>query len=548
MTADVSAEAPVENIDKIYLDAFQQESGSGGSRYPAVNQAISNKMFSGNLIWNYTGHGSYRRLAEEVVLDQDIINTFNNAGKLPLFITATCDVAPYDNPLVSSIGENLLLRENTGAIALMTTTRIVFAFSNRVMNENYLKTAFLKKPDSIYRSLGEAVRQAKNATYKFLGDVVNNRKFTLLGDPALTLAFPTYQVKTTAINGQSLTATPDTLKALSQYTISGIVQDNAGNPLNDFNGTIYPTIFDKSQTVTTLGNDPTSMVVPFQVQKSILFKGKASVTNGHFTFSFIVPKDISYQYGNGKISYYADNSNKDGNGFLSNIIVGGSGNGVADVRGPDIKAYLNDEKFVSGGITNDRPLLLLKLADSSGINVMGTGIGHDLVAVLDNDQKNTFVLNEFYESDMDNYRKGTVRFQLPSMTPGLHSLTIKAWDVANNSGQVILDFNVIAATDFTLNHVLNYPNPFTTHTTFWFEHNRPGEELNVQVQIYTITGKLVKSIRKTIFSPGNRSSDVEWDGRDDYGSKIGRGVYIYRLRAQTADGKAAEKLEKLFIL
>ena len=548
MTGDVSTEAPVENIDKIYLDAFQQESGSGGSRYPAVNQAISNKMFSGNLIWNYTGHGSYRRLAEEVVLDQDIINTFNNAGKLPLFITATCDVAPYDNPLVSSIGENLLLRENTGAIALMTTTRIVFAFSNRIMNDNYLKTAFQKKPDSSFRSLGEAVRQAKNATYNFLGDVVNNRKFTLLGDPALTLAFPAYQVKTTAINGKALTAVPDTLKALSQYTISGIVQDNAGNPLNDFNGTIYPTIFDKSQTVTTLGNDPTSMVVPFQVQKSILFKGKASVSNGRFTFSFIVPKDISYQYGKGKISYYADNSSKDGNGFLSNIIVGGSGNGVVDGQGPDIKAYLNDEKFVSGGITNDRPLLLAKLADSSGINIMGTGIGHDLVAVLDNDQKNTFVLNEFYESDVDNYKKGTVRFQLPAMTPGLHTLTIKAWDVANNSGQAILDFNVIAATNFTLNHVLNYPNPFTTHTTFWFEHNRPGEELDVQIQIYTITGKLVKSIKKTIFSPGNRSSDVEWDGRDDYGSKIGRGVYIYRLRAQTADGKAAEKLEKLFIL
>jgi hypothetical protein len=548
MTSDVSAEAPVENIDKIYLDAFQKESSPAGSRYPAVNQAISNKMFSGNLIWNYTGHGSYRRLAEEVVLDQDIINTFNNAGKLPLFITATCDVAPYDNPLVSSIGENLLLRESTGAIALMTTTRIVFAFSNRVMNENYLKTAFLKKPDSSYRSLGEAVRQAKNATYISLGDVVNNRKFTLLGDPALTLAFPTYQVKTTAINGKALTATPDTLKALSQYTISGVVQDNAGNPINDFNGTIYPTIFDKFQTVTTLGNDPASFVVPFQVQKSILFKGKASVTNGRFSFSFIVPKDINYQYGNGKISYYADNSNKDGNGFLSNIIVGGSGNGVVGTQGPDIKAYLNDEKFVSGGITNDRPLLLLKLADSLGINVMGTGIGHDLVAVLDNDQKNAFVLNEFYESDMDNYKKGTVRFQLPSITPGLHSLTIKAWDVANNSGQAVLDFNVIASTNFTLNHVLNYPNPFTTHTTFWFEHNRPGEELNVQIQVYTITGKLVKSIRKTIFSPGNRSSDVEWDGRDEYGSKIGRGVYIYRLRVQTADGKAAEKLEKLFIL
>jgi hypothetical protein len=548
MTGTVSAASPGENINKIYLDAFQQESGSAGSRYPAVNQAINNKIFSGTLIWNYTGHGSYRRLAEEVVLDQDIINSFNNANKLPLFITATCDVAPYDNPLVSSIGENLLLREKTGAIALMTTTRLVFAFSNRIMNENYLKTAFQRRPDSSFRSLGEAVRVAKNITYNFLGDVVNNRKFTLLGDPALTLAFPAYQIKTTAINGASLTGTPDTLKALSEYTITGLVQDNAGNLINDFNGTIYPAVYDKAQSENTLGNDPGSQVVPVQQQKNILFKGKAKVNNGRFSFSFIVPKDINYQYGNGKISYYADNGSKDGNGVLSNIIIGGSGNGVADVHGPHIKAYLNDEKFISGSITNERPVLLVKLADSSGINIMGTGIGHDLVAVLDNDQKNSFVLNQFYESELDSYRKGTVRFQLPTMTEGSHTLTIKAWDVANNSGEFTLDFRVLKQQNFALDHVLNYPNPFTTRTTFWFEHNRPGEELTLRIQIYTITGKLVKTIRTTIFSPGNRSSDVEWDGRDEYGSKIGRGVYFYRLRVQTQDGKAAEKLEKLFIL
>ncbi|THU41320.1 type IX secretion system sortase PorU [Niastella caeni] len=548
MTQVVQTAAPQENIDKIYLDAFRQESSSAGSRYPAVNQAINNKIYSGTLMWNYAGHGGYRRLGEEVVLDQDIINTFNNPGKLPLFITATCDVAPYDNPLVSSIGENLLLRERTGAIALMTTTRLVFAFSNRIMNENYLKTAFQKKSDSSYRSLGEAVRMAKNVTYNFLGDVVNNRKFTLLGDPALTLAFPVYQVKTTAINGQAVTSTPDTLKALSEYTISGTVQDNAGNTLNDFNGTIYPTIFDKVQTINTLGNDAGSQAVPIQVQKNILFKGKATVNNGRFSFSFIVPKDISYQYGNGKISYYTDNGNKDGNGVLNNIIIGGSGNGVNDPLGPTIKAYLNDEKFVNGSITNDRPILLVKLADSSGINILGTGIGHDLVATLDNDQKNEFVLNSFYESDVNNYRQGTVRFQLPVLAAGAHTLTIKAWDAANNSGEATIDFRVVAQQNFTLSHVLNYPNPFTTHTTFWFEHNRPGEELLIRIQVYTITGKLVKNINKTIFSPGNRSSDVEWNGRDEYGDKIGRGVYLYRLRVQTADGKAAEKLEKLFIL
>ena len=548
MTQAVQAAAPQENLDKIYLDAFRQESSSAGSRYPAVNLAINNKIYSGTLVWNFTGHGGYRRLAEEVILDQDIINGFNNPQKLPLFITATCDVAPYDNPLISSIGENLLLREKTGAIALMTTSRLVFAFSNRVMNENYLKTAFQKKADSSYRSLGEAVRQAKNVTYNFLTDVVNNRKFTLLGDPALTLAFPVYQVATTAINGKAVSSTPDTLKALSEYTISGTVQDIAGNTLNDFNGTIYPTIFDKAQTVNTLGNDAGSMAVPFQVQKNILFKGKATVNNGRFSFSFMVPKDISYQYGNGKISYYTDNGSKDGNGVLKNIIIGGSGNGVTDPLGPTIKAYLNDEKFVNGSITNDRPVLLVKLADSSGINILGTGIGHDLVATLDNDQKNEYVLNEFYESDINNYRQGTVRFQLPALAAGAHTLTIKAWDAANNSGEATLDFRVVTQTSFALDHVLNYPNPFTTHTTFWFEHNRPGEELLIRIQVYTITGKLVKIINKTIFSPGNRSSDVEWNARDEYGDKLGRGVYIYRLRVQTSDGKAAEKLEKLFIL
>jgi hypothetical protein len=191
---------------------------------------------------------------------------------------------------------------------------------------------------------------------------------------------------------------------------------------------------------------------------------------------------------------------------------------------------------------------LVKLADSSGINIIGTGIGHDLVAVLDNDQKNTFVLNEFYESEVDNYRRGTVRFQLPALPEGLHTLTIKAWDVANNSGEATLDFRIINNQNFSLEHVLNYPNPFTSRTNFWFEHNRAGEELMVQVQIYTITGKLLKTIRKAIFSQGNRSSDVEWDARDEYGDKLARGVYFYRLRVQTSDGKAAEKLEKLFIL
>jgi hypothetical protein len=535
------------NVEKIYLDAFQQQSNAAGARYPDANLAVNNSFFRGTLIWNYNGHGSYRRLAEEVILDDNIISTMNNANRLPLFITATCDVAPFDNPLQSSIGENLLLRENTGAIALMTTTRIVFAFSNRVINQNYLATALAKKPDGTYLSLGSAVKETKNLTYRFFGDIVNNRKFTLLGDPALTLAFPVNKITTTSITN-NLGVAQDTLKALSTYTVSGEVTDQSGNRISDFNGTIYPTVYDKVQQVSTRGNDASSVVTTFSARRNIIFKGKAQVTAGKFSYNFIVPKDIDYRFGPGRISYYGENGSTDGSGAFEKFQVGGSGDSSSDKEGPSIQVFLNDEKFISGGISNEKPLLIVKLQDSSGINIMGTGIGHDLVAIVDNDQSKQFILNEFYESDRDNYHKGTVRFQLPVLEDGLHTLTVKAWDVANNSNQTGIDFRIIKAQDLTLQHVLNYPNPFTTRTNFWFEHNRPGEELRVTVQIFTVSGKLVKTLRSTIITTGNRSSEVEWDGRDDYGNKIGRGVYIYTLSVQTSDGKTARKLEKLYLL
>ncbi len=547
-TNTASSTGPVFNIDKIYLDAYKKVSTPAGGRYPDVNTAILNRLSSGVLVWNYNGHGSNSRLAEEDIFDQSVINTLTNSDKLPLFITATCDFAPFDNPLVNSIGANLLVRPATGAIALMTTTRLVFAFSNKTINNNYIAVALQPRSDSSYRSLGEAVKLAKNITYQSPGDVINNRKFTLIGDPALTLAFPYYKVKTTAINGKPLSNIPDTLKALNQYSVSGVISDLSGTTITGFNGTVNAEVFDKPQTQTTLANDPDSYKAPFKVQNNALYKGKVQVINGSFSFSFIVPRDINYQYGNGKMSYYAADGQKDGNGAFTAFIIGGTGGSINDHEGPSLKAYLNDEHFVNGGITNQTPILIVKLVDSSGINILGTGIGHDITAILDNDQNNPYKLNDFYEADLNSFQRGTVHFQLPQLEDGNHTLTIKAWDVANNSTQVILQFQVINKTTLTLTHVLNYPNPFTTHTNFWFEHNHPGEDLNVMIQIFTVSGKLVKSIHRTINSPGNRSSEIDWDGRDDFGSKIARGVYIYSLRVRTMDGKTAQKLEKLLIL
>lgn len=213
-----------------------------------------------------------------------------------------------------------------------------------------------------------------------------------------------------------------------------------------------------------------------------------------------------------------------------------------------MKAYLNDEKFVSGSITNENPVLIVKLSDSSGINTAGAGIGHDIVATLDNDNRQYFILNDFYEADLNSYQQGSIHFQLPSLTAGIHSLKIKAWDVLDNSSEYILEFNVTKDEELALNHVLNYPNPFTTKTQFWFEHNKPNQNLQVKVQIFTVTGKVVKTIKQTINDAGNRSCEVEWDGRDEFGDKLGRGVYLYRLTVISIDGKKKEKLEKLVIL
>jgi hypothetical protein len=273
------------------------------------------------------------------------------------------------------------------------------------------------------------------------------------------------------------------------------------------------------------------------------------VVDGRFSFSFVVPKDINYNTGKGKLSFYAEDGSKEGNGHLNDLYIGGLGNAVADDgAGPSIRAFLNDEKFINGSITGERPVLIIRLSDSTGINTAGTGIGHDITAVVDGNTRGTIQLNDFFESDPDRPNSGIVRFQLAAFEEGYHQILIRAWDVFNNSNEYLLEFRVVKKQELTLQHVLNYPNPFTSRTRFLFEHNRAGEDLQVTIQVLTITGKTVKTISRTIRTDGNRSDDIEWDGLDDHGARLGRGVYIYRLRVRTSDGRSVEKLEKLAIL
>ncbi|MDE3235358.1 MAG: type IX secretion system sortase PorU [Bacteroidota bacterium] len=545
VSAIAAAADSILNPNKIYLDAYPLVSGGGGGRYPDVNTAIVNKIQQGVLYFNYNGHGGYQRLADEAILGTPELQQFNNADKLPLFITATCDFAPYDDPAKNAIGGQLLYGDATGAIALMTTTRVVFAYSNRIMNDNYLQVLLQRDAQGNYPTLGDAVRTSKNLTYRSSGDVINNRKFTLLGDPAMRLAFPSLQMQLTAINGHAVNGS-DTLQALNTYTMSGIVTDASGNIQTQFNGTVYPVLYDKPQLVSTLGNDPASPVMQFSQQSSILYKGRATVTNGRFSFSFVVPKDINYKTGKGKLSLYAENGTVDAAGASRAFWIGGVGNTViADTSGPLIKAYLNDTLFVNGNVTNNTPLLLVKLFDRYGINTSGTGIGHDITAMLDSDANNMMVLNTYYQAALDSYQGGWVSFQLPLIKPGKHTLTIKAWNVANYSSTIVIRFEVLPDNASPrIIQLFNYPNPASAGTTFRFQHNLPGSNLDVRLVVYTASGQQVYQKRTTMPNTLSKILEMYWDFREAGGKKLQKGLYFYRIivSSNSLQAQAAQRL------
>ncbi|WP_161833511.1 type IX secretion system sortase PorU [Sediminibacterium soli] len=547
VSATAATANPVYNPYKIYLDAYPVAAGSGGARYPAVNDAIVSQLFNGALIFNYSGHGSYQRLAEEAVFTQTELNRLNNADRLPLFVTASCDFAPHDDPALNSLGSGVLMGGSNGAIALLTTTRVVFAYSNRQINDNYLKLALRQGADGKYPALGQCLQQAKNLTMQTTGDVINNRKFTLLGDPAMQLGFPELGLRLMKMNDRPIGGT-DTLQAMGKYRFDGEVTDISGNRVPGFSGRLTATVFDKPQQVKTLGNDAASPVTTFTQQAGILYKGDVTVTDGKFRFEFIMPKDINYQVGTGRISLYADDGVRAANGVDTSFRVGGTGSRfVVDTKGPDIQAFINDDRFRDGGLANENPVLLLKLFDSSGISISGYGIGHDITAVIDGNERNVLVLNHYYTADTDSYQSGRLSYQLPLLEEGQHTIRIKAWDVANNSSEVSIRFWVARQEKLQVSNVRNFPNPFAGSTTFGFEHNQPNTDLDVSIGIYTASGSLVKQIRQVVNTSGSRNCEINWGGDNTAGAKLPKGIYIYRV-AVKARGQQQTISGQLIIL
>jgi hypothetical protein len=535
------------NVDKIYLDAFQQVVSGGAQRYPEAREQLQQRLQAGNLITTFIGHGGPVRWTSEAVLTIDDVNNLQNRNQLPLWITITCEFTRLDDPDRVSAGERVLLNPNGGGIGLISTTRVVGVQPAVNVNNAIFDTLF-SVVDGRTQTLGDLIRVSKNARGVVGG--MDRSSFSLIGDPALRLASPPYQVFTDSINLTPITVFNDTITALSRMQVSGFVQDLNGQFASNYNAIVEPIVFDKRRSRTTLVNDGIGPLIPFTVRDNVIYRGQVNVVNGRFFFEFIVPLDISFSFGTGRISYYVSDREIDGAGYFEDFILGGiNPNPTTDNQGPEMRLFMNDESFVSGGITDQSPLFLALVNDSSGINTTGNGIGRDITAILNGDLNQSFILNDFYQADLDSYQSGRIQYPFFNLPEGPHNIRLRIFDVFNNPSEGDLDFVVASNAGIALRHVLNYPNPFTTYTEFHFEHNRAGQPLDVQVQVFTVSGKLVKTLTQTLVSSGNRISEITWDGRDDYGDLIGRGTYVYRLRVKSQfDDAYAEKYEKLVIL
>lgn len=544
MTDELIAARPFVNVRKIYIDAYVQESSAGGQRYPQAKEEFLRAINYGALVVNYLGHGGEDGMATERIYEKNDADNLTNKDKYPVFITASCEITKFDNPYRPTVGEYTYWNAAGGAIGLISTTRALYISAANAFTPLIIKNLYAYGQDD-YPSIAEALRTVKAG---WTNDYI--RMICFIGDPALKLAIPKPEIILTEINDIPVADFTGALNSLAYVKLEGKVVNGSATATN-YNGELEVTVFDKNIDRQTLDNDHKGVVTPFTSLGETIFRGNASVTNGLFEFGFVVPRDIKIPVAEGRVSLYASRTTKtdDRQGYSTAVKVGGvNPNPEADTTGPKVRLYMNDESFVSGGITNASPLFLAFLEDEHGINT-ASGIGHDIVGILDGDENNPYIMNDYYEAEKDSYQRGSLRFPFSNLEKGLHTITFKAWDVYNNLVTAEIQFVVVGDEGLTLDKVLNYPNPFVSYTEFWFNHNRPFEPLDVQVQIFTVTGKVVKTINQSVTTDGFLCRDIKWDGKDDFGDRIGKGVYVYKLTVRsTVTNKTAEKYEKLVLL
>lgn len=513
---------PEFNTRKIFLDAYPQPIQAAGEISPAASKAIFDAFQKGAVIINYTGHGSERLWAQERIFDDRTLQKLSNKH-FPWVVTATCEFGRYDDPHMFSNGENLLLKKDGGAVGMVSTTRLVQSSSNFPLNKAFYEAMFIKV-NGRYPAMGELFRTTKNNSQSG----VLNRNFSLLGDPGQYLALPAYRVDNIEL---VTTSGSEVIKALSTVQLTAQIVDEDGNAVMDFDGEAIVTLFDKRTEQQTLGNENSPF--SFSEWKNKLFHGRVSVTGGQLSGEFIVPKNIVYSPGEGKLSLYAfENDGREATGVLEDFSIGGSEDDVdPDTSPPVISAFMGDTTFIDGGAVPPNTNLVVKLYDPSGISISRYGIGNGLTAVLD--ETITFDLSDYYEAELDSYASGWIQFPLWELPVGEHTITVKAWDSHNNVSQSTVHFVVPAEGGLVIEQFANYPNPFSNQTRLFIRHNRSGDNLEGTLTIMNAQGRIIEERTFSSESAPYFLEVAELDIRDEFGINLNRGIYIVVLNVRS---------------
>jgi hypothetical protein len=544
----VQTKYPGYTVKKVYWDAYPRVTSSTGNSYPDATNLIKSQMAEGALIMNYSGHGITYALSHEFVLR---LTDFEEATsqRLPLWITASCDIMPFDGQ-EENIGETAIFNKKGGAIAFFGTTRTVYSNYNELINLGFTQYV-LGSTNGVRNTIGEAARLIKCDLVDKKRDLTPNKlQYTLLGDPALTLATPTQSIVIDEINGQQLSgSTSVSLSAGSIAQVKGHIVSN--ETIDDsFNGTITATVRDAEETIVCKRNDESEADEPFTYsdRTKTLYNGSDSISNGEFIFTFAVPKDISYTDGKGLMTLYAvDNAKtREAHGENTNFVLNGSSIVSNDSIGPSIYCYLNSPSFSNGGKVHTTPYFAAELYDDNGINASGSSIGHDLELIIDGDMTKTYNLNNYFTYDFGDYRKGKLGFSIPELDYGWHKLLFRAWDVLNNSSTTELDFEVAKGLEPDCINVDCVRNPATGGVTFYVTHDRAGCELKVQLDIFDTSGRQLWSYSESGVSSGDTYT-FDWDFSVDGGRRLQTGVYLFRVSISSDGSGQSSKAKKLIV-
>ena len=540
-TAEKSAElVRIKNPDfivhKIFLDAYPQEVNASGESYPLAKNRVLNLLKNGVLFFNYSGHGGYNAITNESILNlKDIAGMTNKNQAFWLF--ATCNFAQCDAGKRSA-AETAVLNPKGGAIGILAATRTVYASQNTNLNRSVCDTLFGHSDVFHYdMTLGEAISIGKN----LLGSDENKLAYVLLGDPCMRLNYPTdYHVET-------LTEM-DTLNALSVQHVEGRIIDEDLNTVSDFNGKVDITIYDKMQSIPTRDNDNVGgdpRVIAYNDYPNTIFSGATDVKDGLFNYTFMVPKDIRYNFDNGRIVYYAVTADSletaEAVGHFEQFIIGGTGSTVAiDTIGPEMEIYLNSPAFRNGDKTYATPRFFANLYDKNGINTAGAGIGHDLMLIIDDDPKMIYSLNEYFTAANNSYQAGQVSYLMEELANGPHSLTFRAWDLLNNSTTKSLNFIVEAGLDPSIYNVTTYPNPVQQSGVVHLivNYDQPDELIETEIYLYNTAGQMVYSHKQD--NPDAVSINLPSLG-------LNTGVYIYSVKIKSASSKYSTTSGKIIV-